>query len=356
MVVAIDGDWTAASRLPAFTADDFTAGLCRVSDVGKRYINTGTAAALSDHHFVLADGLSDASHVVTFETTGTKLSGSSAVRSYIGGVVGCSASDVGQSLISGTRVIANIESLHNPNGNGASAMVFTPDVEKATPGTYEFIGDIHGSETLEAFEVYVDGVDKSVISAGTYASGSVAQVRIVSTVASTDASATPVFRKAMTFSASAKQKIPLSVFWKINWLVKKRVRTSYVLMMPIGVINENSYTASTINTRFDRVSFSDYDAIPSDLSTNNNTDHGNVVAMSAIATSSLHDVKAYACMLDGGAGIGYFSLSAPYNVFLNDRSDGYDKIYFARCSQQNVETFEVGDVISGAVGFGMIKG
>ena len=355
-VVSIDGSWTAANRLPVFTSADYGSGLCRASDVGKCYVNTGTnGLAWPDLHTPLAEGLADSAHTVVFEATNTKPTYSSATRAYIGGVVGCSAADVGQNLTSGARVIAFVETVHDFRGNGASAMVYTPSVEKATPGTYEFLGEVHGAETLESIVVEVDGVDRSAAAADAYYGGTVINIRVVSTVASTDATGTPVLRKNNNHTFSTTGACPAVTAMRHTWLVAKRVGSAYPLMLPIGVSRSAGGAPALENTRWDKLYIGDYSSIPSDLTTNGNAQHGNVRTTLAVATSSQHTRKAYATLLDGGRCLDFFAHSGPDNAFVIDRSDGMDKVYFSRSSLTNIERFAVGDTVDGAIGFGIVK-
>ena len=55
-IVSIDGDFTRATRLPAFTDADYAGGLCRSTDVGKRYI-CGYSAAPQSECVTIADDL-----------------------------------------------------------------------------------------------------------------------------------------------------------------------------------------------------------------------------------------------------------------------------------------------------------
>ena len=355
-IVSIDGSWTAANRLPTFTAADYGSGLCRSSDVGKCYINTGTnGMAWPDLHTPLAEGLSDAAHTVVFEATATKPTYSSAVRAYIGGVVGCSAADVGQNLTSGSRVIAFVETVQDFRGSGASAMVYTPSVEKATPGAYEFLGEVHGAETLESLVVDVDGVDRSGAAADVYYGGTVVNIRVVSTVASTDATGTPVLRKNNNHTFSVTGPCPAVTAMRHTWLVAKRVGSAYPLMLPIGTSRPSGGAPALENTRWDGLIIGDYASIPSDLTTNGNAQHGNVRTTLSVALSSQHTRKAYATLLDGGRCLNFFAHSGPDNAFVIDRADGMDKVYFSRSSLTNIERFAVGDVVEGAVGFGIVK-
>ena len=349
-IVAIDDDFTAANRLPLFTADDYTNGLCRSTDVGKRYINCYAPGVFPDYHLLLADDLVDTAHTVKFEATGTKPTASSGARLYSGGIIGCSSTDAGQA-VNGTRVVAHIIPINDPYATGGSAMLLTPEVEKAVAtGTYEFLGDVHGAETGESFYLYVDGVNQSALAAGAYLSGACISIETSATIASTDATGTPVARKRINYTYNATySEHPLIVSFKIDWLVAKKCRSAYPMMLPMGMGKVG--TSLTINTWWDKCQFGEYVAPTAAFSTNGNAQNGNVKALKAIISSSLHDFIATAEFLDNGESMNYFQKSPPYNVFLHDRSDGYDKVYFARSTAFNLESFAVGDSYKGVVAF-----
>lgn len=422
-IVAIDGDFTLANRLPLFTAADLASSLCRAGDVGKRYINTYNAGVYADYHILLADNLTDTAHTVKFEVTGTKPAASSAARAYIGGVIGCSASDAAQA-INGTRVVAHIIPVNDAHGAGGSAMLLTPEIEKAgavfvantassttvtissvTSGTvavgqtisgagipanatiasfgtftvvagtgtiiisaaatatatgvtitgngqYEFLGDVHGAETGESFKLYVDGVDQTALAAGAYLSGECITIETAATVANTDATGTPVMRKRINATYNATySRYPAVFSFKADWLVAKRCRYAYPMMLPMG--EGKVGTALTINNWWNSCVLGDYIAPTAAFTTNGNAQNGKVTALKAVISSTLHDFTATAEFLDNGESMNYFQKSSPYNVFLHDRSDGYDKVYFARSTLFNLETFAVGDSYKGVIGFGI---
>lgn len=354
-VVSIDGDFSAANRLPAFTQADFDAGLCRLADIGRRYIQTGTNGLVwSDFHVPLAEGLADTAHTVVIEATGTKPSYSSASRCYVAEMVGCSATDIGQSLVVGTRTIAMIETVSDYRGNGASAYVYTPEVEKATPGTFEFLGEVHAAATQVGTTIVdVDGVDRSGAAAGAYYSGNVVQIRVVSTVASTDATGTPVMRKSSTHTFSAAGACPLVTAEKIDWLADRRVKAGYSLMLPVGVSRFAAGVPALENSRWDIAGFGTYQSVATDFTGNANAQRGNVRASMAVVSSTKHSRSAYCALLDGGDGVNKFAQGGPDYVFLIDRADGLDKIYFSRSTASNIERFLSGDSFRSVVGFGV---
>ena len=354
-IVGIDGDFTKANSLPSFTHDDFVAGRCRESDIGKKYIETGSIGDnVPDYHYVLADNLIDTTHTVTFEATGTKGSYSGGTRAYIGGIVGCSASDIGSSPNGTTKVISHVEIVQDFAMQGSSAMTYTPEIEKTVANTWEFLGEVHSGETDLDFIVEVDGINQTALANGAYVSGAVVKFIKVTTIANTDAEAIPVAKKRQNIVFSAYQDVNCTVGWECEWLVNKRVRSSYPLMLPIGWFKIG--TATKKQDRWTNAEFGTYKTVLSDFNSNDNAMHGFVESLSCIISGDNHSVQAFATMLDGGKSTNYFAQSSPSFVTIHDRADFYDKIYFFRSTQQNIERFLAGDIIGGKVGFGIKKG
>lgn len=351
-VVAIDGDYTKASRLPTFTQADADAGLCRSTDVGKRYLLSYGVNVFADMHTPLAEGLTDGPHVVRFEVTGTKPAGSSAARAYIGGVVAASASDTTSDLVLNSRMLGYIECMLDMR-DGTSAMVYTPEVEKSVAGTFEFLGEVHGGETLESLAITVDGTDQTSMGAGTMVGGTVIKIDRVSTLANTDATSTPVIRKRMSFICSALSDLCLTVPWSIEPLVAKRVRYSYPMMLPFG--KSEQLTSTVKQTRWNGGIIGATRLPDGSFSGNANAQHGGGAATYAIAYSSLHTRKAFASMQDYGQSANYFAGALPDLVFLQDRSDGFDKFYFCRSTSASLESLSVGGRFGGVVGFGSVN-
>lgn len=351
-VVAIDGDWTAANRLPVFTEADHASGLCRAADIGRRYVVSYGVDAFPDVHIPLAEGLSDTAHTVRIEVCGTKPAGSSAARVYVGGIVGGSASDTTSDLVVGTRCVGYLETVVDRR-DGASASIYTPEVEKAlTAGTYEFLGETHDAETLVSLSIWVDGTDRSAMAANEMYGGEVIAVDRVTTIANTDATDTPVCRKKVRYTVSGMQDCPLTIRWQAEWLVDKRVRYGYPMMMPLCRADTTS-----VSPKQDRwnIGWIGGRKLPDgSFGTNDNAQKGNYAALYVVAGSTYHNRRSFAALMDGGASVGYWASGAPDLVFLQDRADGYDKFYVSRSTSKSPEFFTAGDKIGGTVGFGVV--
>lgn len=350
-VIAIDGDYTAATKLPTFSQADADAGLCRAIDVGRRYINGYASGTAADYHITLAEGLSDAPHTVTFEATGTKPVASSATRAAIGAVVGCSATDASATPVAGSKVIVRIEDVQHFYFGGSSAMCWVPEFEKTVAtGTYEFLSEMHGGSTLVSATITADGVDQSGLAVDTYIGAVALKLRYVSTVASTDATGTPIAQKTVDHIFSSYQDLPstISILWNI--LVAKRIKNNFPLMMALGNLKPGSSAPS--KGRWDSVTFGSYTSSGADLTTGANAQRGNVKAMTTIASIQGTSRKAICALLDGGVSVDYFSKAAPDYVYCHDRPD-YLKMYFARSSGAVREEVAVGDTLRAVIGFGI---
>ena len=352
-VVSIDGDWTAANRLPTFTQADYDAGLCRLSDIGKRYLAQGASVVVSDYHIPIAEGLTDEPHTVVIEVCGTKRAAQTSTRIYVGGLVGCSSADI-ENPLGATRVIGKLRDVQDLRTSSASALLYTPEVEKSlAAGTFEFLGEVHAGETLVAEQMLMDGVAVT-LAAGEYKSGTTLVIDRVSTIASTDATATPVCEKRARMIFSALGVCPLVVHQSQKWLVDKNVRNEFPLMLAAG---QRALPSGSEQPNFNSCNLGgNWQSSPSDFMGDAAAQRGNVPAQYAILSSDQHDVVAYATMLDGGQAVNYWADSVPDLVYLHDRSeDKLDKVYFASATASTRPTRYAGEVFRGVVGLGTIK-
>lgn len=354
MVVAVDGDYFAgANRLPIVTQDLIDAGYFRTNDLGKRYVDSGAKGIQPDRHITIADGLADVAHAVTIDVTGLKWQARDAGgRAYCGGFVGCSAADVGQAAGTAGRVIAHIEPLHDSSNFAASAMVYVPEVEKAAGGAWEFLGQTHSAETLESLRVYVDGVDKSAVAAGTWSQGAAIHLKKISTVASTDAAATPVARLTYDHQFTAYAPVQCVVSWDCQWIIDKRVRSSFVANLVNGIATHegSGYTSD----RWDECAFGSLEFHAAETQIHSDAaSFGRVPSDIILMGSTSHKAVAYVALIDQGRSVNSWAKSAPDYVMMKSYTAGYMKAYPSRSTQQLPEVFKAGDRIGGVVGFGL---
>ena len=351
ILVSIDGSYTAANRLPVFTAADYAASRCRSTDVGKTYINTLSASTVGIYDVPMADGLTDAAHTIVFECVGLNYAGASgdSARAHVGGVIGCSASDVSGSPGTASRAIAHVEAVCDIT-NGSLDFIQVPEVQNNAANAYEFLGGPHAGETEVSFTVNADGVSQSGLGTGAWTSASVVRVTLVSTMASTDLTGTVAINKTVDAAYSGNGIWPMIAKSKFTFAVAKLVRYNYPALMPLLRINPISN--GVINDRWTSVAFGSYQSVSADFASNDGADRGKVPAYVATATGSHGHVAAVA-LLDGGASVQGFALSSDLPVFMEDRTDGAEKIYFARSTANGIESFAIGDSFSSIVGWGV---
>ncbi len=352
-IVSVDGSYTAATRLPVFTENDFSNARCRSSDVGKRYIDTYQSAAVGDYHVPLAEGLADVNHTVVFEATGTKSAASGGARSYISGVVGCSNDDVGQT-VSDARVIAHVESLFEAP-TGASAWANVAAFETSTPGVFELLGNIHPGGTEVSAVVKLDNSDLSSMTAGTWQAGQQVSIEVTTTLANTAAPGTVIATKTTLFVLSSYLYTQLLIEHKTTFSVSKRLAPNYVMMLPICSFNMEASNALGAS-RWNMCQFGNYTSSPGHMNSFDGSNRGKCAADLARVYSSVHDYTLYGVLLDGLSSVNGFLRGADTPVFLSDRVDKTVKIYFCRSNPWMPETFQVGQTVTGLIGYGIIHG
>jgi hypothetical protein len=348
-VVAIDGDFTIANRLPTFTADDFTAGLCRSDDVGRRYVRLHGYTGLNFLDIPLFEGLSDASHTVRFEVTGTFPVGGTPGRAYIASVVGCSSQDVGQSIGVGTnRFVARIEEGAMPDAAELSialAPVMTLE-RNGTPGTFDFVGDNHLLETPVSFKVFSGVTDvTSTLVAGQPISASVVNISIVSTVRRQD-EATAMIRRTHDYVMSAGNRVPCMLTWRADVLEACRTNTWYTLMLLARGV---SLTGDLNYGRWGSVQFGSVDrSTPTDWNLTTQAVHHGVATIARV--DSAQGRTMYAAVLDGGVCVDHYARSATLPVFWQGSTR---KLYWSRVAGQ-VQELAAGQAFTGVVGWGIL--
>lgn len=352
-VVSIDGDFDAAKRLPAFTQEDATNGICRQVDVGRRYINSYQSAAVGDYHIPLATDLSDVNHSVVFEATGTKASQAGGARAFIGGVVGCSSDDVDQT-VSSSRVIAHVESVvEYPTGAPAWSSVCA--IETSTTGTFEFLGNIHVGGTEVSGVVKLDSLDVSAMTPGSWQSGSQVMISVTATVANTATPGTVVATRTTVYAMSSFNFAQLTVDCRITFAVQKRVASNYVLMIPVCSFDKANNNVLGVPD-WDKCKFGNYLSSTGEMSTFDGSSRGKCAAGLITVSSTKHDYILYGALLDGLKGVNGFVRSGDTPVFLSDRTDKIEKIYVCRSTTTFPETFAAGETVASMIGYGIVYG
>jgi len=232
-IVSIDGDWTRANKLPIFTASDYAGGLCRESDIGKRYYSCGYGATSSDI-ICLASDLASGAHVIKVEATGTHPAVSSQSRAYVEGFAGCNGETLGA-----TNVYAvPVEWVYH-NTLGWSAFDSVTSWAPVGSTDYQFLGNVHGDgtaskEVTTALAWYVNTVDQTALAAGTWASGKIVRCDHVSTLAHKADFSTPVATRTRRWILAPSRKFPVMCDSAILWSADGVCNIEYSAMLPIG--------------------------------------------------------------------------------------------------------------------------
>lgn len=350
VVVSIDGDWTAANRLPTFTAADLTAGLCRAADVGRRYINFYGSTTYADVHVPIADGLSDTSHTVKLEITGTKIAASSGVNVRLAGLIAVSASNAAD-VPSASRAFLHVETAsYTPLSEPQDTPVCA--IEKTVAGTYEFVGGLHsggagnGVETVTAWTLSKDGGADNLkaLAAGAYSSAYSVQLTCQSTLATSDALGTVAATKRQDIVWSTAGRMPMVVRTEIVMSVARRITDAYHGNLTLqdwnqvtgGLLNVSWGTlklgASTITLRQGAGSV------------------GYVRATDLVATNDRGAVAITVDLAPDPARDAYSSRGS----FVNDVNGGYSKAYLNSADTYGVRPGLVGDKWGSTIGFAVL--
>ena len=218
VVVAIDGDYTRADHLPLFTAEDYAGGLCRASDVGKRYFSCYATSSYSECQ-CLAHDLAQGSHTILLETTGTKPAASSDYRVYVEAILGCNGESAGDANV---HFVPIWWISHNVFDWSAQNYV----IRWAPSGSadYQFLGENHADgtnskEVTTALAVYLDTTDQTALAAGSYASGSFLRIAHTSTLRHKADVNAVVATKKREYTAAPHRRLPVMCETSVTWAV-----------------------------------------------------------------------------------------------------------------------------------------
>ena len=234
-VVAIDGDFTRANKLPAFTEADYAAGRCRLADIGRRYYSSYSSAPTSEI-LCLASDLSSGSHTLKVEVTGTKPAASSGTRAWVEGFAGCNGEALGSANVYAVPVQWIYHDLL-----GWAAFGCVAQWAPSGSSDYQFLGDIHGDNT-QSKEVtttlswFVEAADQTALAAGTWASGQIIRCDHVSTLAHKANTAVAVATRTRRWTLAPSRKLPIMCDHSIAWSAAGAVNIEYPVMLPVGEV------------------------------------------------------------------------------------------------------------------------
>lgn len=345
--VAIDGDFTAANRLPAVTQTEVDAGYFASGDIGKRYIECYSANVYEDEHFVLAEGLSDAAHTVQVRVQGTKRAASTATRVYVAGFASATAGTKVTDANASMGYVRDVTNLRS--GNTFSKMTLAPEFSPTGFTNYQYMGGNHGNETLVSQQFLVDNV-VSAPAAGVYVSGREVQSLLVSNLTHPSTGATVVAAKRGNYVARGDRDGTLAYRFQLVWKNAGTARNSYYGMLHLG---RRPYPTATLeNPDFPRFLVGNTPVL--NPTANNESAQGLTAADVVAAYSSAHDTVAVVHLPRLDLSVDAFS-RAGTGAFVQDRSDGTEKVYFARSSTLQTEAIAAGTLHAGEIRWRLLR-
>jgi len=246
-VVAIDGDYSRADHLPEFTQEDYAAGRCRLSDIGKRYISCYATSSYSECQ-CLADDLPSGTHTVQIETTGTKPSASSDYRFYVEAMLACDGQTAGDTNVHFVPIF-----WINHNVFDWSAQCYVVRWAPSGSSDYQFLGENHADNTnsrevTTALAVYLDTTDHTALAAGSYASGYMARIEHTSTLRHKADLTSPVATKRRIYTAYPHRAHSLMCDCQITWSVAGGiVNIEYPVMLMLSERDPGSVNQRNVN-------------------------------------------------------------------------------------------------------------
>jgi hypothetical protein len=343
--VSIDGDFTAATRLPAVTQTEVDAGWFLSGDIGKRYLETYSVLLYEDEHFVLAEGLADTAHTVVVRVQGTRRSGSSANRVYVSAFAAATSGTLptdANASMGYTRDVTNLRT-----GSNFSAMdIVSEYAPAASPTNFQFLGNNHGFETLVAQQWLVDGV-ASTPTSGSYVTGREVKHELKTNITHPDTGATVVASKRTSYVGRADRQAQMSCRYRLAWKNPGAIKSGYAGMMHVGTHARVNSTGHILQqTEFDRLMVGD--VILTSFSADNETALGTQKTSTAAAWSTAHDTVAVLHIPRTDLNVNAYALSTS-GLFVQDRADFTEKFYAARSLPGANETVTAATVHNGEI-------
>lgn len=318
--VAIDGDYTAANRLPAVTQTEVDAGWFASGDLGKRYLDTYLASTDTDSVVCLAEGLTDTAHAITLRVQGSKRSASTDTRLYV------TAFGAASALTKPTDASATfgfVRYVGDPRvgiSSMAATMSFDPNAANA-----QFLGEGHGNDALVSESWYADGA-AAAPAAGAFASGLEIRLERVFTLNHPSAAACATRRHVVI--ARAGDPAQLRSVNQVRWAAAGTINAFYLGMLPLSQLNPAG-TPAYVQSGFDRLRLRDaVFALPA--LNDNGVSPSAARADYAAVFSTAHDTVVVCWLPRVDLAADGWSLGG--GAFFQDRSDGMDKLYLRRLS------------------------
>ncbi|MGD9643817.1 MAG: hypothetical protein AB7V08_13895 [Elusimicrobiales bacterium] len=212
--VAIDGDYTAADKLPAVTQALIDAGKFTAGQLGHRYVSmyaNATSPDLSDSHVLLTETATNAAHTITVRAAGSAPTGTGN-RAYVAAFVGCTGSQVPGDA--GTAMFY-VRDLTSAGADEVSSMTLAWSVQPTGAPSSVFVGDNHGNETLTSGVFKVDGVTVTPTADQIISGTEVTLDRVVDMTHPGVVGS--IATKTDTFSCRANRPYQVRYDWEVVW-------------------------------------------------------------------------------------------------------------------------------------------
>jgi hypothetical protein len=349
-LVAIDGDFTKANRLPVVTQALIDAGKFAPHDLGKRYLDFYSFSYRYDEHIPLAEKLSDAPHIIAIKVTNTARSENtqSEKRVYVAAFAAASAAtrltDPGASM-------GYIREIHNLFDNFSATTNVIKFAPESTPGQPQYLGDSHGIDSpqnelpLSEAVFSIDDVPVS-LEPGAFVSGS--EIRLERATVLNHPNQANVADKRVVYTARADRPMQLQADVTLTFHQPGTLHEAYWGMLPVGI--KSTLVNSFIQPEFDRALVGQ-DSLITDADMDDSDDHysGQQPTDFIAFFSTRHDAVAVAYLPDLAGAVNNFARGGPFYTFIRDAVTGIDKGYFCRASLPQPEIVTAGTVLSAPI-------
>ncbi len=342
--VSIDGDFTAATRLPVVTQTEVDAGWFLSGDIGKRYLETYSVLTYEDEHFVLAEGLTDTAHTIVVRVQGTRRSTSSANRVYVSAFAAATSGTLLTDSNASMGYTRDVTNLRTSSNFSAMDIVFEYTPDGFT--NYQFLGNNHGHETLVAQSFLVDGV-ASTPASGAYVAGREVKHELKTDITHPDTGATVVGTKRTSYVARADKQSQMSCRYRMAWKNPGTIKSGYMGMMHVGTHARVFNTGPVLKqTEFDRLMVGD--TILTSFSADDETSLALQKTSTAAAWSTAHDTVACLHLPRTDLNVNAYAIPTS-GLFVQDRADFTEKFYAARSLPGGNETVTAATVHTGEI-------
>lgn len=336
VTATITGTWTSGG----------TVGYFSQADLGKRYIDFYGVGPYYNEWAPLAQGLTDGAHTVRVVVKGTaRLGGGSGnQRVYVSsfaaarGTTTIGTADVDMAYLYEAldfRQLAASSAL-------VTAILYAP---AADPANFQFLGDIHGNENAVSFDWKVDGeiVD---IPRGSFRAGTQIEFVRKTEYVHPGTGSTVIAKVDTHYIARAGRASHITATQRITWLVAGTNRDAYQGMLSAGLTRRRG--GAIDQPTFNRARLND--RIIEDLTANNDTQVSDGAAAEGEFYSTDSDLH-MSVVIDPAKNVNNWRQSTTDFAWLQDRSDGVDKLYFSRSTAAAPEPVAVNDAHDNETGW-----